>query len=693
MPAPQPSSEPGGTLVAAESSRRPDIQGLRAIAVLTVVAFHAGLPVPGGFIGVDVFFVISGFVITAMLQREWQQTGQIRLRHFYLRRFKRLTPALAVTTATTMVVGAFVLSPLGAQQTAAKTGIGAMLLIANFVIARTTGGYFDAPAETNPLLHTWSLSVEEQFYLVFPALIIGGWLLGRRRGVLRFSPFALVASIAVVSFALAVAGSAGFAPQGLGTLLGFYSPFTRAWEFAVGALLALTIATRTFHIRRVSTAVGLIGMALLAASLWLITEATPFPGVWTVLPVTGTLLLLLAGIDSTAASSRLLSSPPMVKIGDWSYSMYLWHWPFIVVAGLLWPKSQSSPLIAAIMSLAPALASYYWVEQPIRSIGQQTAKKTGLLVGVTVGTPVAVALVVGLIASQLWAPRIQAITAEAAKKHAGYTLGCHFGPDDGYRDPEPCEWNAAASGLPVYLLGDSNAAHFVEGLIASTRDLNRPLIVTTSSGCPLLDVSIKNPLNPGYERACPARTARLLEWMQQQRPGTVVLSTSDVYWLSTDYTVLDQDGQPAANPESRVRLMETSLARTVTQLERSGHNVVIVQSVPHFFGDYSWDPASCTLMALLAGCVHEMPLEATLARSSEVRSAVLAAGESTGARVLDLADLICPDGECLSQRDGMPIYRDADHITVAMSVALAPLFGDVLTQVSAAGVPSPVRVP
>lgn len=170
----------GSAAVGASRIRRLDIQGLRAIAILMVVAFHSGLPVPGGFVWVDVFFVISGFVITAMLMREWATTGRIRFGRFYVRRFKRLTPALALMVAVTMIISVFVLSPLGTQQTAAKTAFGAILLVANLVIARTTGGYFSAPAEINPLLNVWSLSVEEQFYLGFPAILAVGWLLARK---------------------------------------------------------------------------------------------------------------------------------------------------------------------------------------------------------------------------------------------------------------------------------------------------------------------------------------------------------------------------------------------------------------------------------------------------------------------------------------------------------------------------------
>ena len=168
--------------VAVDTGVRLDIQGMRAVALLMILAFHARLPVPGGFAGVDVFFVISGFVITAMLMREHGRSGRIDLRRFYLRRFRRLTPALALTVSVVLVLAVLLESPFGAQQITAATAVGAMLLVANVVIAGTTGDYFSPAAESNPLLNVWSLSVEEQFYLVFPAVLILGWLLARRRG-------------------------------------------------------------------------------------------------------------------------------------------------------------------------------------------------------------------------------------------------------------------------------------------------------------------------------------------------------------------------------------------------------------------------------------------------------------------------------------------------------------------------------
>jgi peptidoglycan/LPS O-acetylase OafA/YrhL len=211
-------------------SRRLDIQGLRAVAVLMVVAFHAGLPVHGGFVGVDVFFVISGFVITGLLQREWAATERVRFGAFYVRRFKRLTPALALMVGSTAVASALFLSPLGPQQTVAKTAVGAMLLTANRAIAATTGGYFDPPAASNPLLNTWTLSVEEQFYLLWPLAVLGLLLLKDRR--IRL---AVVAACAIGS---GIAMALVYLPGGDATRV-YYGTDTHSFGLALGAVLAI----------------------------------------------------------------------------------------------------------------------------------------------------------------------------------------------------------------------------------------------------------------------------------------------------------------------------------------------------------------------------------------------------------------------------------------------------------------------
>ena len=625
-----------------------------------VVAFHAGLPLPGGFVGVDVFFVISGYVITAMLQREWLLTSRIRFAQFYIRRFKRLTPALALTVLVTMVLSVFILSPLGPQQTAAQTAIGALLLVANGAIAAASGDYFDAPAATNPLLNMWSLSVEEQFYLVFPLLLLIGWRRGRR------SVFSLVVAVSALSFVAALLGLRGIG----GDWLGFYSPITRVWEFGVGALIAL--GGRRFSDRQALPA-ALAGAVMLVASLFLITEGTPFPSMWTLLPVIGTALLIMSG-TSTQLVSRALSSTPMVRIGDWSYSIYLWHWPAIVLAGIVFPGVPA--VVAALLSLVPALLSYRYVEEPIRNREFATLQLVRV-VGVTLGAPAVVAAGVWISGSVIFGPQLEAQLAPAKALHAGYEKGCHFGPSSGNADPEPCVWNKSADGKPVYLLGDSNAAQFAEALIGATTQRGRPLFVTTSSGCPYLDLTLQQSQYPGYDDRCQQRNDRLQEWIASRPAGTVVLSSSSEYWLGSR-TAIRVDDQWVTNVEDKVALFEASLLRMVVRLQQAGHDVVIVQGIPHFVEDYAWDLDRCSVQALREGCAMSMPLDWSRTRTAPVLDAVTNIASSTGVRLVDFADVLCPDDTCSTVADGFAVYRDGTHITVAMSERLAPDFARLL---------------
>ena len=283
--------------------RRADIQGLRAIAVLSVVAFHAELPIPGGFTGVDVFFVISGYVITLLLLRE-QSKGSFSFAMFYARRAQRLLPALAAMVATVFVISWLIESPFGAQQTTAATGIGAMLLAANVVIVRSVGDYFDSVAEANPLLNTWSLSVEEQFYLVFPLLVIFAAVKFRRHTGL----FLTVALLTGASFVLSVALTGGWSPGNLTSqpeAWAFYLSPARAWEFGVGALLAIGVGRhRWTPTATQSNVLAITGLTLLAASFWWITPDRAFPGTLALLPVLGTAALIAAGL-TTNPTSRL----------------------------------------------------------------------------------------------------------------------------------------------------------------------------------------------------------------------------------------------------------------------------------------------------------------------------------------------------------------------------------------------------
>jgi len=354
--------------------RRADVQGLRAVAVLAVVLFHSGLPLPGGFSGVDVFFVISGFVIVAMLLRQWQSHKRISLRVFYARRFWRLAPALALMVAVVVIIGMAVLSPFGAQQTLAWTALGAIFLSANVAIAATSGGYFDQAAVTNPLLNTWSLSVEEQFYLPFPLLLISVLAISRAvdkkprgsRQVGLNAVLILILGLTASSFLLAVAANDLGLVEGSEILTGFYSPFSRAWEFGFGAVLAVLAARGTKLRRSLALPSGIAGAGLIAVAFFVLDERPEYPGVWTLLPTVGAALVIAAGPSERNPVAWLLSRRPMVQLGDWSYSVYLWHWPVIVFAILLFPDHPLVPVAAAVVSFLPAVASYRWVEDPLR---------------------------------------------------------------------------------------------------------------------------------------------------------------------------------------------------------------------------------------------------------------------------------------------------------------------------------------
>lgn len=647
-----------------------------------VVAFHAGLPVPGGFVGVDVFFVISGFVITAMLSREWAATGRVRLGRFYLRRFKRLTPALAVTVGVVMVGAALLQAPFGDQQTTAKTGIGALLLVANVVIARTTGGYFDAPAEANPLLHTWSLSVEEQFYVVFPVMVLATWVLGRRLRRPRMVATVIVGLVGAVSFAVAVVGSLGReVPLAPAPLLGFYGPATRAWEFALGALLAMGGARSAAVSRRFSMPLAVAGGVMLIASTRLITEATPFPGPWALLPVIGTVLVIAGGSRDTLIP-RFLASGPMVAIGDRSYSIYLWHWPFIVLGHRLWPDVSFVPVIAAAVSFGPAYVSYRWVEQPIRAMPHRGGWFFVRLVAVVLVPPLALAGSLGLASRNgFWSATVQSYQAAIQPAHAGAEAGC---TQQAWQHPSRCTWNAEAGGTPVYLVGDSNADHFSEGLIAASESTGRPVVGLSEDGCSYLSVSLDLG-DAARNDVCGRYAADTEAHLKTAEPGLVVIANSNVWFGNSRPEAIGPLGEPPERtPEGKLAALSSGLVQSVGSLREVGHDVLIVQAVPHW-GDHSGalDWGACSVVDIVTvGCVATMPMADVTARQGAVADVVEAAADQSGARTLDLSEQVCPGGTCSSVApDGLVRYRDGTHITVPQSQALAGSFATAMAGV------------
>ncbi len=661
-------------------NRREDIQGLRALAVGFVVAFHAGLPVPGGFLGVDVFFVISGFVITAMLAREWVRTQSLKFSTFYARRFRRLTPALALLVGVVVVVSALIQSPMGDQQIAAKTGIGALLLTANVVIAKTTGGYFDAPAASNPLLNTWSLSVEEQFYLIFPLLLFIGWKLAKRANA-RWVPGALVAAVAVGSFAIAMLEARGYhiplMPSWLG---GFYGPLSRAWEFAVGALLALAASRVELRISRITALIlGAAGLLGLAISLAVVDDQTVWPGPLTILPVVSTLLLLACGMNEGNAVSRFLGRSPFVHVGNISYSWYLWHWPCIVFALMLWPTTPGIAFIAALASLIPSIASYNWLEQPIRGLREVSKPRMARLVAFTLVPPIALALVLWSAAENgFWNPRVQDFIAAVSPMHAGNAAGCNKSVAPSSLRPDACLWNAQATGAPVYLIGDSHADHLSEGVIGAVQAAGRPLTIATANACPFIDVHFHSTAAP--KSKCRQFVQKTLAWLKNQPPGDVVLAGSSVYWNSKVFSAGSTADTMTNHRQDKDAILVAGLESTVRQLQEAGHRVILAQDVPYFASPYASDPRQFSALELASGGSLKSVMARSLADENQkaARAGIAEAASATGATILDPRAYFCPNDECTTQFGELYLYRDDGHISIGASAQLAPLIGAAL---------------
>src|SRR5581483_1486524 len=435
-------------------ARRLDIQGLRAVAIALVLVFHTGRALPGGFSGVDVFFAISGFVIASTLVAELERTGGISLPRFYLRRTRRLLPALAVLVVFVALVGTLA-DPAAATHVSALTGVFASFFAANFYLDSLSTGYFSVSAQLDPLLHTWTLAVEEQFYLVFPALLLGGWWLGARWRRPRVGAALVVAAAAEASFVIAIR-----AADVAGSGSGYYGSPARAWEFGAGALTALAVPLwRRLH-------VGLAAALAAAGGAGVVTVAVAANAqtsylVPRLVPVASACALLAAGCVPNRFS-RGLGLRPLTWLGDLSYSLYLWHWPLIVFAGALAPGVGWAVPAAAAASLLPAWLSYRFVENPIRHDPRIRGRVAIALAAACVATPALVAFGTSRI-PELAGPKY------ALGHHEDLTRGCAGWAAYDSAARSRCTWHTADARGDAVLIGDSNAGHFTEPFVAAAR--------------------------------------------------------------------------------------------------------------------------------------------------------------------------------------------------------------------------------
>jgi peptidoglycan/LPS O-acetylase OafA/YrhL len=628
-----------------------------------VLVYHAGLPFPGGFIGVDMFFVISGYVITGMLRREYEATGEIKFKEFYRARFLRLAPNLGLMVTTVLLAVAFVLPPLGWQQIAQKTGFASVFSVSNFVLPELSGGYFDISSSRNPFLHTWSLSIEEQFYLFFPILMLitlrsknpKNWLKNR---------VSILVAMTLGSFILCLILSVNSYSSNW-SQLNYYSMPTRFWEFACGSLLVFgknLDHPRLFSWKKVIRAAA---VTVIFCSGFLLSSSSDYPGVTTLFPVIAT-CILLSLTSQESYLNRFLSSRLLVAIGDMSYSLYLWHWPVIVLAMSIWPARHHLAIYATLISIVPAYLSYIFVEKKIRNKLPMDSRTFIKVFSAVLIVPSLFASSTWALASIYWKPKFSQIVADT-QIFTSQNSFCHF--DDKFESPQTCKYNVDGNETSVYLIGDSNAGHFGPGLQEATFLRDQPLFIVTSASCPFLPADLLINSHP-QNWSCADYQKEILETLKNSRPGIVMLSFSEAYFMKSNYSLRDKFGNTYSSSGDKYDFLRESLPESLRLIKSFGHQILIIQPVPHFVDKYYWNLKECILPSLINGCKKVMPLKFTESYQGQFKQALSEVASTLNIQTHDFSRIICPQGSCATRDELGWVYADGTHITNSFSQRL-----------------------
>jgi peptidoglycan/LPS O-acetylase OafA/YrhL len=710
----------------AQTGFRQDIEGLRAVAVLAVVLFHADVPgVGGGYIGVDVFFVISGFLITGLLWREVSTAGTIRLRRFYGARARRLLPASATVGVVTAIGSAVLLSPLQAKSVLVD-GIASALYVGNYWFILQGVDYLSPGMPPSPFQHYWSLGVEEQFYLIWPALIIGtAWLIRRvRRRTKAQAPSSQIPYLVVLALVGAVSFALSLAATYVMSFVAFFSLPTRAWQLAVGGLVALT-ATQWRRLPATFAAIaGWAGLALILLACTLFTTTTLYPGTAALVPVVGTALVIGAGCAAPPQGcGRVLALSPMRAVGRVSYSWYLWHWPVLLLAPPLLghPLGLAGRLAAVLVSGGLAVLTLRLIENPLRFAAPLRRSALGSLALGGVATAVAVCVGVALLVSvptpvgrgapataltitaappptghnvdaydaavQHAFAQVQAAVAAAADLKAvpqnldppladaaaqltGISLnGCMRMFFQGGQ-PE-CATGDTASTTTVALVGDSHAAMWSRAF-QQVAELRRWRLETLAKAdCPPMNLSITNPLRRLAATYCEQWRGQIIDRLRAEHPRLVVVSMWRAYGA----------GLPSWQPgfTSYDPAWIDSLTRLVQQLRGTGAQVLVLGPIP--------DPHSVVPLCLsehLDDTTACSPPRSTAVNQSGT-AAESAATKAGGGHYADLTKLFCTADRCPVIIGNSLVYPDSNHLSFAYSRALEPVIGALADRALADG--------
>ena len=640
-------------------ARRPDIQSLRALAIALVVASHAGVPwLQGGFVGVDVFFVLSGYLISGLIITEIERTGRLDLIAFYARRMRRLFPTLAVVL---LVTGYLAWNCLGLAQQRfdADAASAATLWMSNFFFASRVQGYFTALAQSNIYMHTWSLSVEEQFYFLWPAMLMlffGYWKWQSR----RFSRKGLAQGLlfmGALSLALCVYWARSDAD------LGFYLMPGRVWEFTTGALVFLL----RDHCDRADVAVvgalrgrsllNGLGLALVTLSAVFYTGALHYPGVWALTPVTGTALVLLDAPERaprSPVSAMLLNAPAVLLLGDMSYSLYLWHWPLLVLGRSVLGANAWVNLLALALSVALAWSTTVLLERPLLRSGLR--RKHAVFAGALLS---AGALT---LSAHAWSGEIDAMEqspAQMAIRGAELDLPSLYNRldcDTWTRSSaaHECVFGPAHARHTIVMLGDSVLAQWFPAVRKIY--LSRPgwrLVVLTKSACPAVNEPIYYDRIHAIYTVCSDWRAKAIHAIVALHPdivlmGSTIYGFTDAQWIDGTRSVLRSLGRAAG---------EVLIMAPTPELGFNGLDCLSANAAWP-----AWLPEA-------RQCINAR----SVADADRVQKLLERASTPfANVRVIDMQSSVCPGGVCRARLRGRIVYRDAMHLTGTFVRSLAP---------------------